>query len=139
MYTNINLETVKDNAQYTDSVGTKYPGNYPKDEIGELFLVIENVKPEDTATDVVTDFSIQLINETYIQVWNTRLKTAEELQAEIDVEATKAQAGIDAFNASLDHEMLMADMQIIRALTEGDTTRINTHKLEQAARRELKK
>jgi len=40
-----------------------------------------------------------------------------------------------AHNDALEAEMLQADMKIIRALAEGDTARIEAHKLAQAERR----
>jgi hypothetical protein len=79
MYTNENLDIVQDNAPYRDSNGTNYPRNYPKDEIAELFPVQET--PKDTDPNVVIEgFHIEKIESNYVQVWNVRSKTEEELQ-----------------------------------------------------------
>jgi hypothetical protein len=39
------------------------------------------------------------------------------------------------WNASVDAQLMAADWKIIRALTEGDTARVNAHKAAQAALR----
>lgn len=127
MYTDINRELrLKDNAPYTSIVdGTNYPRNWNKDNIPELFKVTETPRPDDTETHVTLGY---IIDETYTQVWQTRLKTAEELQY-----------AIDAHNAQIDAELFDADMAIVRALVEGDTARIEEHKISQATKRLLKK
>ena len=58
-------------------------------------------------------------------------RDAEEAQAAID----KAAADIAAANAAVKAKMDAADLKIIRAITEGDTARIDAHKATQAARR----
>jgi hypothetical protein len=40
-----------------------------------------------------------------------------------------------AWNAAIDSQLMTADLKIIRALTEGDTARVNAHKAAQAALR----
>ena len=69
MYTNSNLEVIQDNAPYTSiEDGTKYPKNYPKDEIAELYPVTLVTQP----TGVIIDgYHIELISEVYTQVWDT--------------------------------------------------------------------
>lgn len=61
MYTDKNLQPIRDDAQYTDENGTRYPWNYPKDEIKGLFKVAETEKPEGAASFT--------INAQYQQVW----------------------------------------------------------------------
>lgn len=39
------------------------------------------------------------------------------------------------WNAAIDAQLMAADLKIIRALTEGDTARVNTHKASQATLR----
>ena len=41
----------------------------------------------------------------------------------------------EEWNAAIDAQLIAADLKIIRALTEGDTARINAHKAAQAALR----
>lgn len=86
MYTNKNLEVINDNAAYIDSEGVKYPRNFPKSEITELYQVTETDRPTDTEL-IVEGFSI---DETYTQVWNTRVKTAEEFSNELRDQALQA-------------------------------------------------
>ena len=74
MYTNANLDKIQDNAPYTSLIdGTKYPSNFPKDDITELEPV--------TMCDCPTGCFIigWYIDETYTQVWDTRPYTQEEL------------------------------------------------------------
>lgn len=75
MYTNTNLDIIQDNAPYTDSNGVSYPRTFPKDEIAELFPVTTTECP---ACNVCEGYHIELIGETYTQVWDTRDYTQEE-------------------------------------------------------------
>ncbi len=84
MYTNKNLEIINDNAAYTDSEGIKYPSNYPKSAIAELHKVTEVEQPTD---EIVDGF---YVDETYTQVWNTRVKTEDELSYELNGQALQA-------------------------------------------------
>ncbi len=84
MYTNKNLEVINDNAAYIDSEGIKYPRNYPKSAIAELHKVTEVDQPTD---EIVEGFCI---DETYTQVWNTRVKTEDELSDELKGQALQA-------------------------------------------------
>ncbi len=126
MYTDNTLRVIQDGQAFTHAdTGVKFPKNYPKDEIADLFIVTETTKPANTETEITTGF---IINESHTQVWQTRSKTVEELQNDID-----------NHNAKIDAELLQADFSIIRALVEGDTVLINAHKDSQAVKRLLKK
>ena len=126
MYTDSTLRVIQDNHAFNHvDTGVKYPKNWKKDSIEGLYKVTETSRPDDTETEVTTGF---VINEAHAQVWQTRLKTAEELQNDIN-----------SHNAKIDAELLAADMKIIRALVEGDTALINAHKASQAAKRLQKK
>ena len=131
MYTDDTLKPISDSDPYTDSEGVKYQRNHPKNTIAELSLVTETLRPANTETEITTGF---IIDETYTQVWQTRAKTAEELQRDKD-----------NFNAKIDAELLDADMRIIRpfmASFDGDQEaidRVAAHKTAQAEKRALKK
>lgn len=81
MYANKKLQVVNGNQSYIDSNGIKYPSNYPKDKIAELYKVKETEPPTDK---IVEGF---FINENFEQVWNVRDKNEEELNAELIAEA----------------------------------------------------
>ena len=129
MYTNKDLEIINDNAPYTDSDGTKYPRNFPKDEIAELHKVTETERP--VGELVVEGFHI---DESYNQVWDVREKTQEELDNDID-----------RFNAKIDRELEQADIGIIRAFInslDGDEyaiAKVAQHKIDQEAKRLTRK
>lgn len=97
MYTNAKLEIIQDGQPYTDSKGTKYPRNFPKDKIAELYKITEIPRPDDTATEITTDF---YIDKTNTQVWKIRLKTQVELDAEKLSERQQALGAVwaDAFD-----------------------------------------
>lgn len=76
MYTDESLTPIADNASYISADGTKYPTNFPKSEIPDLYPVTETARPPDTDAAMVTGF---IINEDFIQVWQTRPRTEEEL------------------------------------------------------------
>ncbi len=78
MWTDNTFQPIDDNAPYTVPGGTQYPGNYDKNTIDELDCVTETEYPSDN-TLVVLGFHI---NEEYIQVWDTRPKTEDELAAD---------------------------------------------------------
>lgn len=90
MYADKNKNPVEDNQPYTSSDGIRYPANYPKDQIAELTKVALTAKPTD-GTKIVTGFTI---NSSFIQVWNTRDKTTQELAD--DIAAAKATANLKA-------------------------------------------
>lgn len=75
MYTDENLIPIADNTPYVGADGTKYPANFPKGEIPDLHPVTETTRPSDTDTTVVTGF---VIDENFVQVWQTRWRTEEE-------------------------------------------------------------
>lgn len=75
MYTDETLTPIADNAPYVGADGTKYPANFPKAEIPALHLVTETPRPADTETEIVTGF---IIDEEFVQVWQTRERTEEE-------------------------------------------------------------
>lgn len=75
MYTDITLTPIADHAPYISADGTKYPGNFPKSEIPDLYPVTETPRPADTETEAVTGF---IINEDFVQAWQTRIRTEEE-------------------------------------------------------------
>lgn len=84
MYINSRFQSIADDAPYISIIDeTWYPGNYPKSEIPELYLVKEVAAPEDK---VILGFTI---DSDYNQVWNVRDKTPEEI----------AQENIDALNS----------------------------------------
>lgn len=88
MYTNINLVVVNDNAIYIGLDGSKYCHDHPKNEIPELFPVVEVSAPTDP-TLFVEGFHIELDdsdpeNPIYNQVWDTHTKTQQELDAELE-------------------------------------------------------
>ena len=76
MYINPDKEIVHDKQSYTAMDGTKYPANYPKDEITELTKVKTVAAPDGK---VVAGYSIDKNNN---QVWEFRDKTKEELAEE---------------------------------------------------------
>jgi hypothetical protein len=80
MYTDHTLKPIDDNAQYTSpgKDGTKYPPNWPKDEIPGLHKVILTDRP-DNPGKVVTGFRI---DEQFTQVWEERDLTDEEIYAQ---------------------------------------------------------
>lgn len=87
LWTDSTLRPIYDNEVYTAPDGTKYPHNFPKSEIPwlsvvtevpALSVVTETPRPEDKNI-VVTGFRI---NADHVQVWDTRLKTDQELFAE---------------------------------------------------------
>lgn len=75
MYTDESLMPIADNAPYVGADGTKYPANFPKDEIPDLYPVAEIQRPSDTDAAVVTGF---IIDENFVQVWQARERTEEE-------------------------------------------------------------
>lgn len=75
MYTDETLIPIADNAPYVGADGTKYPANFPKDEIPDLHAVTETLRPGDTEDEVVAGF---IIDENFVQVWQTRERTEEE-------------------------------------------------------------
>ena len=77
MYTNDNLDIIQDNQAFTHIDGTKYPSNYPKDEVAGLYPVTLTDQP--TGDIVITGFHIDA---NHNQVWDYRSKTAEELLSE---------------------------------------------------------
>ncbi len=77
MYTNSNLEIINDNDSYIDSEGIKYPSNFPKNEIEELYQVTETTPP---LNEIIEGF---VVDESYTQIWNARQKTSEELSNEL--------------------------------------------------------
>ncbi len=116
---------VGDNSSFTDSMGIKFPRNFPKDKIPELTKVTETEQPIGVDL-VITGYTVNSEN---VQVWDTRSKTAEELKQEDD-----------SHDALLEYEMDKADIKIIRHILANDTTRIEKHKTDQAAlRAKLKK
>lgn len=77
LYADKNNKPVYPGDVFVDSQGTRFPSNYPKDEIKELSVVEETAMPADESK-VVTGFTI----ESGKQVWQTRDKTEEEKAAE---------------------------------------------------------
>lgn len=75
MYTDSTLTPIADHASYIATDGTKYPTNFPKSDIPELHPVTETPRPADTLTEAVTGF---IIDEDFVQVWQTRIRTEEE-------------------------------------------------------------
>lgn len=86
IFTDSTLQPIYDYQQYIGEDGTQYPANYPKYEIPGLFPVTETPQPTD-ASLVVTGFTV---NAQYVQVWQTREKTAEELSGELKGQAFSA-------------------------------------------------
>jgi len=76
MYTDSTLRPIYKGQEYTAPDGTRYPHDYPKNEIAGVFPIIERPRPTDK---IVTGFEI---NSRYERVWLTRDKTPEELAAE---------------------------------------------------------
>ncbi len=67
----------------------------------------------------------------YIKSWSYAQPrpTQQQLDAAIQYISNRA------WNAAIDTQLNAADLKIIRALTEGDTVRVNAHKAAQAALR----
>lgn len=85
MYADYTRTPILDDSPYVNPEnGTRYPASYPKDQIRGLRPVTLTEKPTDP-DKVVTGF---IINEQYVQVWQTRDKTADDIAAE--KEALKA-------------------------------------------------
>lgn len=82
MYIDKEGAIVHDGEQYTAPDGTRYPGNYPKGEIAGLTKVREVAKPADPAV-VVTGSTVENAGGGYIQVWQTRPKTIDELVEDV--------------------------------------------------------
>ena len=78
MYTDKTLKPVRKGDQYIAEDGTQYPHNFPKDEIAGLVKVTETERPTDPLL-IVTGF---VIDKNYVQVWETREKTVEEITSE---------------------------------------------------------
>ena len=76
MYLDPQKKIVHDNNAYTASNGTKYPANYPKDEISELTKVKTVVAPDGK---VVGGYVVDASNN---QVWESRDKTTAEVKQE---------------------------------------------------------
>lgn len=126
MYTDSTLRVITDSQAFTHiNTGAKFPKNFPKNEIGGLFLVTETGRPVNTETEITTGF---IIDETHTQVWQTRAKTIEELENDKNI-----------FNAKVDRELLDANMKIIDALLVDDTARIDQHNTDQETLRVTKK
>lgn len=79
LYATPDFQPIDENQSYTAPDGTQYPATFPKADIPGLHAVTETERPTDPAL-VVTGFTI---NENYEQVWQTRSKTSEEIQAEL--------------------------------------------------------
>ena len=79
MYTDVYLKPIYEGHPYTSPSGTAYPSNFPKNEIPGLFLVAEIPRPNDPSL-VITGFTI---DESNTQVWQTRVKTQEELTSNL--------------------------------------------------------
>lgn len=99
LYTNENKDIIQDYAPYTAPDGTQYPANFPKGEISSLRKATETARPTD-ASLVVTGFHI---NDSFVQVWDTRVKTAEEVKFEHN---SAIQSQIDALEAQITKRML---------------------------------
>ncbi len=90
-WTDNTLRTICDKDHYTAPDGTQYPANFPKENIAGLMQVIETPEPVNPAL-VVTGFSI---DESHVQVWQTREKTADEVASELKSAAMSALAKSD--------------------------------------------
>lgn len=84
MYATFDKKIIEDNQPYTDSQGIKYPANFPKDKISELYKVTETPIAENA---LVNGF---YIDDDFTQIWNVREKSEKELLAEITNEAVLA-------------------------------------------------
>lgn len=120
MYTDNTLRVIQDNQAFTHiDTGVKYPRNYPKDEIIGLFPVTLIDRPIDDATYITTDFVIQDIIGIHTQVWDTRLKTAEELQADADAIAALIPTWDDV--DSLQNELLSVNSSVMKRIVRYET------------------
>ncbi len=78
IYTDKNLQPIQEGQTYDSPNGTRYPHNFPRNEIPGLVIVVETPRPDDPNL-VVTGFTI---NNKHEQVWQTRVKTQSEIDAE---------------------------------------------------------
>ena len=72
---------INDGAAWVSPDGTQYPANFPKDEIAGLTAIIETARPVDPLS-IVTGSIVEIINGDPTRVWQSRLKTADELAVE---------------------------------------------------------
>lgn len=97
-----------------------------------LYFAIKHIYPN------ISDSEFSLQDDgagPYIKTW--AYSQPQPTQAEIDAaiaEVTTVESNAE-WNASVDAQLMAADLKIIRALTEGDTVRIDAHKAAQAALR----
>lgn len=99
LWANENLEFVYDGRPYTDSRGTNYPANFPRQHIYGLTQVQETERPTEPDL-VVTGYTC---SPQFVQVWQTRQRTAEDdardrankLDMLADVRYQKEVGGID--------------------------------------------
>lgn len=80
MWTDAALKIIEDGEPYISPEGTKYPRNFPKNEIPGL-IPVEKVDLPQTK-DKVIGFEIQRTNGLPVQVWKTEPKSAEEINSE---------------------------------------------------------
>lgn len=78
IYTDLTLKPIYQGQNYISPDGTQYPSNYPINTIPNLVVVQETPKPTDNNL-IVTGF---IIDKNYTQVWQTKQKTAQEIENE---------------------------------------------------------
>ena len=107
MYTDSTLQPIDNNAPYTDSAGVKYPRNFPKDEIDELFPVTTVTAPTGV---IIEGYHIELIDMTYTQVWDT-----SPLPAKTWTDVDNLQNGLLSVNSNV-------MKRVVRYQTQNDLT-----------------
>jgi hypothetical protein len=97
-----------------------------------LYLAIKHIYPEIPDSD----FSLQDDGAgPYIKTWSYSQPKPSQTEITAALSYVTSVESDAEWNAGVDAQLMAADLKIIRALTEGDTARINAHKTAQAALR----
>ena len=114
MYTNDNLEPIHENQQYISADG-QYPANFPKSDIPNIYPVVTSADPT-SATVIATGYVIEKIvtppdltdpenpiyfPDVYNQVWQSRAKTQDEIDAEVAIARTAKKLEIELSYAAV--------------------------------------
>ncbi len=78
MWVNWLGESVIDGVQYIGKDGTQYPGNFPKEQISELMLILEVAQPAITQYQSAIS-GVEQIDGQWTQIWAVRDWSAEEI------------------------------------------------------------
>ena len=82
-------EVLDDRHQFVSSDGTRYPWNFPKDEIPGMQRIFETPRPN-VALNHEIDNAIAMVNSVPTRVWTATPYTQTEIDAQVAAAAQKA-------------------------------------------------